>query len=122
MACLGCASNDAFSKCPVSLGTKALLGYEHLQGELWFGSESLAVTLPLNGEWTGMGSNYNFRNKLFWWSKGFEPGSEKHLVVVGQRLDGKSPLAVVSAPSSAYSESLDGWTMLVTVEFPSPGC
>lgn len=88
----------------------------------WYGTEALAVILPPDGIWRGMGPAHHYRNKLFWWSYGFKPGSESKMKVTGRRLDGNSPPANVSNVSSAYSPSLGGWTMLVAVEFPGPGC
>jgi hypothetical protein len=69
-----------------------------------------------------MGAAYNYRNKFFWWSYGFRPGSESSLVVRGHRLDRESPQPNVSRPTNAHSPSLGGWTMLVGMEFPSSGC
>ena len=89
--------------------------------ESWFGSDTLAVMLPPEGVWRGMGPEYHYRNKLFWWSAGFKPGSESNMKVTGRRLDGKSAPANVSTTSSACSPSLGGWAMLVAVEFPGPG-
>jgi len=90
--------------------------------ENWYGSEQLAVILPRDGAWRGLGPTYDFRDKLFFWSVGFEAGSEKNLQVTGVRLDGNSPPAVISKATNAYAESLGGWTMLVLVELPSAGC
>jgi hypothetical protein len=49
------------------------------------------------------------------------PASE-NLVVRGRRLDRDAPPADISRTTNAHSPSLGGWTMLVAVEFPSPGC
>jgi hypothetical protein len=98
------------------------LGNPFPSSEHWFGSESLAVILPPDGVWRGMGPEHRYRNKLFWWSYGFRPGSESNLVVRGRRLDDKSPPADISRATNAHSPSLGGWTMLVAVEFPSSGC
>lgn len=69
-----------------------------------------------------MGPEHNYRDKLFWWSYGFTPGSESQLTVTGERLDGESLPASISQPASAHATSLGGWAMLVGVEFPSAGC
>jgi hypothetical protein len=69
-----------------------------------------------------MGVEHHYRNKFFWWSYGFRPGSESNLVVRGRRLDRDSPPANISRTTNAHSPSLGGWTMLVGVEFPSAGC
>ena len=108
-----CALTKGSSQAP----SKAFPPADH-----WYGSERLAVVLPPDGIWRGMGPTHNFRDKLFWWSAGFKPGSESNLKVAGVRLDGDAPAATISRVTTAHAESLGGWTMLVMVEFPSAGC
>ncbi len=88
---------------------------------MWYGSESLAVLLKSDGVWKGMGSEHNYRDKLSWWSYGYDGSLEPRpeLVVTGKRLDADVPPAIVSEATNAY---VGGWTMLVLVEFPSIGC
>ena len=69
-----------------------------------------------------MGPVYAYRDKLFWRSPGFRYGSEHELRVLGQRLDAGSAPAGVSRPTNAHVPEFGGWTMLVGVGFPSPGC
>jgi len=78
--------------------------------------------LPVEGIWRGLGSRYRFREKLFWWASGFEPGLESSLKVSARKLDGTGAEGVVSPPTNAHAPDLGGWTMLVMVEFPSSGC
>jgi hypothetical protein len=99
-----------------------ILGKPFPRSENWYGSEALAVILPPDGIWRGMGAQYHYRNKLFWWSSGFEPGHESNLTVTGRRIDGDSPQANISRTTNAYAPSLGGWAMLVAAEFPGPGC
>jgi hypothetical protein len=80
------------------------------------------VILRPDGAWWGLGPKHKYRDKLFWWSLGFKPGSESNLTVTGRRLDGDSPPADVSRATNAGAPSLGGWAMLVLVEFPSAGC
>jgi hypothetical protein len=68
------------------------------------------------------GTEYNYRDKLFWWSFGFKPGSESNLKVSAASLDGYPAKASISPPTNAHAPSLGGWTMLVAVEFPAAGC
>jgi hypothetical protein len=82
----------------------------------------LAVMLPVEGIWRGLGSRYRFREKLFWWSSGFKPGLESNLRVSARKLDGSGARGDISPPTNAHAPDLGGWTMLVMVEFPSPGC
>ena len=90
----------------------------------WYGSEALAVLLNQAGTWQGMGRGSNYRDKLFWWRKGYSGTSEPRpeLAVSARRLDDESQRAHVSKATNAQHESLGGWAMLVMVEFPSPGC
>jgi len=108
--------------CLATQPSGVTLGKPFPSSDHWFGSESLAVILPPGGVWMGMGPEHRYRDKLFWWSHGFRPGSESNLVVRGRRLDRESPPADISRATNAHSPSLGGWTMLVAVEFPSAGC
>ena len=113
---------EEVSTCLSTIPSGRILGKPFPSSDSWYGSESLAVVLPDNGVWGGMGAAHNYRNKLFWWSYGFRPGSESSLVVRGRRLDRESPPADISRATNAHSPSLGGWAMLVGVEFPSSGC
>jgi hypothetical protein len=116
------ARAEGSNSCAKTLGSGQKLGKPFPDSEGWYGNESLAVILPREGLWWGMGPGHKYRDKLFWWSYGFKPGSEADLMVTGRRLDGASPPADISKASNAYAESLGGWAMLVAVEFPSAGC
>jgi hypothetical protein len=116
------ANAEPDNACLTTAPSGSILGEPFPVSERWYGSEALAVMLPPDGVWRGMGPKHRYRDKLFWWSYGFSPGSESHLVVRGRRLDGESPAADISKTTNAHSPSLGGWTMLVGVEFPSDGC
>ena len=97
------------------------LGFE---GEFWFGSNSLWTAVPQNGTWAGLPLNTGrYTQKVFWWRDGYvwneEP--EPNLVVTGQRLDAEAPALVGSKGTNAYASDI-GSTMLVGVDFPTPGC
>ena len=117
-----CAHADGSNACLTTVPSGSILGEPFPASETWYGSETLAVMLPVDGVWRGMGPKHNYRDKLFWWSYGFSPGPESNLVVKGRRLDGESPAADISRTTNAHSSSLGGWTMLVAVEFPTAGC
>jgi hypothetical protein len=108
--------------CPKTPASGQILGKPFPQSERWYGSEALAVMLPPDGRWRGMGPSHRYRDKLMWWSNGFKPGGESNLKVTGKRIDGEAPPAVISRPTNANAPSLGGWAMLMLVEFPSPGC
>jgi hypothetical protein len=99
-----------------------ILGKPFPASQNWHGSEALAVILPPDGVWRGMGPQYHYRDKLFWWTSGFKPGDESRLSVTAKRIDANAPPANISRVTNAYAQSLGGWAMLVAVEFPSPGC
>jgi hypothetical protein len=108
--------------CPKTVASTDLLGEPFPSSDHWYGGETLAVILRPGGIWRGMGLKHNFRDKLFWWSLGFEPGMESNLKVSARKLDDPSAQADISRSTNAHSPSLGGWTMLVGVEFPSAGC
>lgn len=76
--------------CPTTTPPGESLGKPFPPSETWYGSETLAVILPPEGIWLGS-AKLHYRGKLFWWSYGFEPGSESHLKVSGRRLAGAAP-------------------------------
>lgn len=110
------------AECPKTVPTANLLGKPFPSSDHWYGSETLAVILRPEGIWRGMGPEHNYRDKLFWWSFGFEPGLESNLNVSAKNLTDPSAKADISAPTGAHSPSLGGSTMLVAVEFSSAGC
>jgi hypothetical protein len=124
VACCVATSAEAADapECLSTGASGAVLPEPFPASERWYGSETLAVMLPDGGIWRGMGAQHRYRDKLFWWSYGFRPGSESYLSVRGQGLDDDSPPASISRATNAHSLSLGGWTMLVAVEFPSAGC
>lgn len=113
---------DAATSCPRTITSGEVFSKPFPTSDNWYGSESLAVILHPNGYWWGMGPQLNYRDKLYWWSYGFRPGSEVHLHITGRRVDGNAPPASISRASSAYAPDLGGWAMLVAVEFPNAGC
>jgi hypothetical protein len=116
------ATAEDSGNCPKTIPSDDLLAAPFPSSNRWYGSETLAVMLPMEGMWRGLGSRYRFRDKLFLWSSGFKPGLESNLKVSARRLDGTGAEGVISPPTNAHAPDLGGWTMLVMVEFPSPGC
>jgi hypothetical protein len=80
--------------------------------------------LDETGAWLGLPRNPNgFRQKVFWWSPGFDGGREPrpNLRVVGRRLDG--PETFVAGPATnARHADFGGWAMLTAVDVPTAGC
>jgi hypothetical protein len=114
--------SESFIDCLTTTPAGQIFGKPFPSSDRWYGSESLAVMLPQDGIWRGMGPEHHYRDKLFWWSYGFKPGGESNFKVSARNLSDSSLAAEISAPTNAHAPSLGGWTMLVAVEFPTAGC
>jgi hypothetical protein len=97
--------------------------------QFWFGGEKLWTALPTNGTWTDLPhyrpTDTAFRQKLFWWSKGYDWHAENppRLTVTGKRLDGLAPLLETDEHAN------NGWTtdrdhpfMVIGIDIPTAGC
>jgi len=95
----------------------------------WFGTEKLWIMLPTDGSWRGLPhytpEDTRFRQKLFWWSKGYDWHSENppKLTVTGRRFDSPAP------PLETDEHANSGWTddrghafMVVGIFIPTLGC
>lgn len=109
--------------CPRTLPPALELSGEKLPPmDTWYGSEALAVALKPDGVWKGMGPEDNYRDKLAWWSYGYDGSREPKpaLIVTAKRLDKAGPpVNVRQVTNASYA---GGWTMLHLIEFPSQGC
>lgn len=114
----------AEANCPVSLPETMLPGQEAPSSLQWFGSDALAVLLPQDGVWRGMGPDRDFFDKLFWLAAGFQPGMEGDFSVTGRKLgdDGASLRPLVSGVTNARHDDFGGWTVLTGLGFPQAGC
>lgn len=89
---------------------------------VWAGSERLAAHVPADGHWTAMGSEYNYRDKFWWWGQGYNAHSEPQpkLIITAKRLDKESTPLIYDHASNAFAGE---WNlMLLAMEFPSAGC
>ena len=111
-------------ECPVSVAQ-----IEEFEGTLkssvthgWHGNENLAALIPADGRWIGMGASYNYRDKFWWWQKGFSARvhPDSALNVSATKLDGSGVQFEAPKATSGYDPNWDA--MLVLMEFPSPGC
>jgi hypothetical protein len=111
--------------CPVTLSAVRAFAEPSpsTAARFWYGSERLAVLLKAGGTWQGLGRQQRFREKLFWWRRGFSGETESwpDLLVSGRKLDGRGT-AKVSRASNAFHSDFGGWAMVTVVEFPSSGC
>jgi hypothetical protein len=114
----------ALAGCPVTLPSSSPVDVPSNSGFAWFGSEALAVRLPADGRWRGMGPSRNFFDKFWVWRRGYEARTETQpaLTFAGVKLGGgeKPERMQIDGATNAYG---DGWSqMLVGMEFPSAGC
>ena len=88
----------------------------------WFGSKELAVFMPKNGKWKGMGPERNYANKFWWWREGYDARKESKpkLVITANRLDEHSEIVTFDDATSGYNASWNA--MLMGMTFPSAGC
>jgi len=98
-------------------------------GSFGIGSKKLWTNIPADGMWNGLPhytpDDPRFRQKLFWWSEGYDWRIETrpHLTVSGQRLD--APASFVTTDEDASH----GWTndrdhpfMVAGIFLPTVGC
>ena len=129
LASFACASASA---CEVALPSPRNLPaaeFPSSGGFVWVGSPDLAAQVPENGLWNGMGPEYQFRDKWWWWREGFNANDEPvpELEITATMLDGDAPPVHIPVATSAM-EARDTpepprWHRILTLmEFPEPGC
>jgi hypothetical protein len=120
------AMSAALAACPVTLPSASPVtvpGQPSNQYFGWYGTEALAVLLPADGHWKGMGQKHRFRDKFWVWRRGYDVEAEGRpaLTFVGAKLGESNRERLQPEPATnAYGT---GWSsMLTLMEFPSPGC
>jgi hypothetical protein len=115
----------ATASCPVTLAAEKPFAEPSPSSasRFWYGSEELAVLLTTGGTWQGNPQRC-YRNKLWWWRRGFDGRTESSpaLALSGRRLDASAPLVRISNATNGSHPDFGGWAMLTAVEFPSAGC
>ena len=131
----------AGGNCPSTTASDPLFG---AASEGWYGTDSLAASLPPSGVWPTTGPRARIAVKLFWRSVGFSPlyYPQPELKVSIENLSGGPVTAIAYGPTSAYpmgdtrnlsDSELDAitreaelsdekWLMLTGMHFPDPGC
>ena len=120
------AAADEPQSCPVTNPTalKADVPFEPDQssGRVWYGSDALAVLLPADGRWMGLGPGLRYGDKLWMWRRGYDAKAEPkpNLVIDAHPFGMSAPHVRIENATSAYREN---WNrMLVSLEFPMAGC
>lgn len=109
--------------CPVTLASDEFRGpVDAAPGTRWYGNDVLAVMLPADGIWPTTKSGALIAVKLFWWSKGFEPGMENALRVEVTDLEKPAQYPKTIDATNAKAKSLGGWAMLTGLDLPHAGC
>lgn len=125
-AAMAIAPLSALADCPVTLPAESPVTAPHAKGGGLFGSDALAVHLPRNGKWRGLGSQYNYRDKLWFWRLGYEAAAETrpNLVLKGVKLPDSVGAETIEVRNATNAFGMgDTWQeMLMLVEFPSAGC
>lgn len=124
---LACSNCVAAADCPVTLPSSSPVDVPASASNssfAWFGNEALALRLPTDGRWKGMGPARNFFDKFWIWRRGYEAKLETRpdLTFTGVKLNrGDKPERMeIDGATNAFGE---GWSqMLVGMEFPSAGC
>ena len=117
----------ALGDCPVTLPASSPVDVpKSSRGSsfAWYGSEALAVRLPADGRWKGMGPARNFGDKFWIWRRGYDAKTEPRpaLTFAGVKLDaGDKPERMqIDEATNAFGP---GWSQMLTgMEFPSAGC
>lgn len=116
-----------FAECPVTLPASSPVDVPNWSSGAdrgWYGSDALAVWIPANGRWLGMGSDHNWRDKFWVWRRGYDAKQEPRpaLTFSGEKLDdGATPARMkIEQATNAFG---DNWhSMLTMMNFPSAGC
>lgn len=94
------------------------------EGTFWYGTEPLWTALSSDGIWRGLHNENGYRNKLFFWSKGYDWKKEPkpRLIITAKRLDGDAPDVAIDDASNALAPSSEAAGMVTAFELPTEGC
>jgi hypothetical protein len=97
------------------------------KGSFWFGTDHLWTALPVDGTWKRLPhytpSDPTFRQKLFWWRRGYDWHTEPQpkLTATGRRLDSSAPPLLSDRANNGWVQE-DQPFMVVGINFPTLGC
>jgi hypothetical protein len=99
------------------------------EGLVWIGSSKLWTNIPRSGTWRGLPhytpEDTRFRQKLFWWSNGYDWRSENppELTITGKRLDAPAPpLATDPHANAGWTNDRDHAFIVAGIFIPTLGC
>ena len=104
-------------------------GYQLGRDMTWVGTPRLWTFVPADGVWNGLGhytpEDSRFRQRLFWWSQGYDWRTENppQLTITGTRLDGPaSPLTTDEHANAGWTNDRDHPFMVAGIFIPTLGC
>ena len=127
---LASATTNAYD-CPRTLGSDKSFETPWPEAPSWYGTEGLAVILPVHGAWRTVPRATKTSVKLFWFSTEFQAAANSRFsgrnpidfTVSIRRLDEGPDDAEVSGPTWAGPDGLGGvWTQLIGIDFRGAGC
>lgn len=99
------------------------------EGRVWIGSPKLWTDIRENGTWRGLPhytpEDTRYRQKLFWWSAGYDWRTENppNLTISGKRLDGPAPrLSTDPHANAGWTDDRDHAFMVHGIFIPTVGC
>lgn len=94
------------------------------EGRFWYGTRALWTGLSYEGNWGGLHNDKGYRQKLFFWSKGYDWRKEPKpdLIITARRLDGNAPDVAVADANNAFVPSRDAAAIVTAFELPTEGC
>ena len=82
------------------------------------------TALAYDGNWGGLHNAEGYRQKLFFWSQGYDWRKEREpsLIITAKRLDGDAPDVAVADAENAFVPSRNAAAMVTGFELPTEGC
>jgi hypothetical protein len=96
-------------------------------GISWIGTAKLWTFVPADGVWRALPhytpEDSRYRQKLFWWSEGYDWRTNPDLTITGQRLDGPSlPLSTDPHANAGWKDDRNHPFMVDGIFIPTLGC
>lgn len=95
------------------------------EGRFWFGTEKLWTHLFVDGRWRGLPTDSGYRDKVFWWRRGYNWRIENppKLTVTARRLDSPAPRLVTDEHANAgWTSDRDHPFIVTGIDIPTAGC